>query len=325
MAVIAQKRHRKFSGEHKPVSYSPVPFDDPRLAFTGLLVAGHASDTQDTDLLPWGSAFFVAPYLALTARHVIDEIAQKFHGCLIHQITGDIAFGIDFGVQHPRYGLMRWEVTGYGYTPTIDITALIVKPREPATLPDGFTWHLPTLSLAQPLIGLPITALGFPQSSHRLDADGNAKIVIKPHESKGLVTQVYDLARDRAMLPHPCFEATARFDGGMSGGPVFSSNGCVVGAVGSSIDFGDVGGGDIGYVSAIWPAVGIELARNAEPYADIDSPRTLQQLVDSGSINAVNRMTSVSGSKVTLSIPDPRPPVRNDGRLFVARTDSADP
>jgi len=285
-------------------TYQPTRPGDSRLHYTGVLVAGDASDTVGDSLRPLGSGFFVAPFLVLTARHVIDEVSEQFHGCPIHEIVGDLKFGIDFSIQHARHGLMHWAVMGYGYTPTIDVVALWVELRDPAELPADFTWELPTLSLAQARVDQAVSALGYPHSTHRLDEQGHAKVGLIPHESSGIITTIHELSRDRVMLPHPCFAASAATKGGMSGGPVFSSTGYVIGVVGSSFELGESDEPDVSYVSAIWPAVGIELRHTAAQVTAATAPYLLQALVDDGSVRAVDRFTSVDATgTVTLRIP----------------------
>lgn len=285
-------------------AYQPTRSRDPRLHYTGVLVAGDAFDIAGDSLLPLGSGFFVAPFLVITARHVIDEISVKFHGCCIHEIVDDMKFGIDFAIQHPRYGLMQWAVMAYGYTQTIDVVALWVELREPTELPADFAWELPILSFAQARVDQEVNALGYPHSTCRIDEQGHAKVGLDPHESFGTIAAIYELSRDRVMLPYPCFEASAATKGGMSGGPVFSSAGYVIGVVGSSFELGESDGPEMSYISAIWPAVGIELRHTAAPVTAATTPYRLQALVDAGTVLAVDRFTSVDpAGTVTLRIP----------------------
>ncbi|KER83343.1 hypothetical protein GW16_14930 [Xanthomonas arboricola pv. celebensis] len=254
-------------------------------------------------LLPLGSAFFIAPFIALTARHVIDEISERFHGCKIHEISGDMRFGIDLAIQHPKHGLMKWAVMAYGYTSTIDVAALIVELRAPERLPEGFEWHTPSLSFKQAALEERIVALGYPQSSHRLHDVRGAKICTNPRESQGVISQVHDLIRDSSMMPYPCYETNARIEGGMSGAPVFSRQGHVIGVVDSSFELGNDTLDALSYVSAIWPCAGIELHQTAFTLTAAPAPYYLQALVDNGTVSAVDRQTSVDlEGKVTLHI-----------------------
>lgn len=285
-------------------SYRPTRPDDFRLHYTGVLVAGDATDLVGHSLQPLGSAFFIAPFLVLTARHVIDEVSAQFHGCRIHEIVGDMKFGVDFSIDHPRHGQMKWAVMGYGYTSTIDVVALWVELREPAELPADFAWELPTLSLAQARVDQAVNALGYPYSRHRLDEQGNAKVGLNPHESSGTIAAIHERNRDRVMLPYPCFESNAVIKGGMSGGPVFSGDGHVIGVVGSSFELGNSDEPELSYFSAIWPTVGIELWHTAPPVTAAISPYLLQALVDAGTVRTVDRFTSVDAAgTVMLRIP----------------------
>lgn len=285
--------------------YRPADSTDNRLRFTGLIVAGACSDMVGKEMLPIGSGFFVAPYIALTARHVLDELSQRFHGCTLPEIEGNLDFGVDFAVVHPKHGLMKWAVMGYGYTNTIDIIALLVEIRDPLQLPDDFNWdELPTLSLAQAVKGERISALGFPQSVHKFDVTNGAQIRIDPHESKGTITEIHELRRDRTMLPYPCYETDARIDGGMSGGPVFDSKNNVCGVVNSSFELGGEDGSAISFVAALWPCVGLTLNELVDPIRRSAEPFFLQSLVDDDTIFAVDRMTSVDeNGKVTIRLP----------------------
>lgn len=286
-------------------SYTKVESDDSRLAFTGVLIAGRVTNDESEvmdELLPIGTAFFIAPHIALTARHVIDEFAENFHGCKIYEIAGDMNFGIDFGVKHPKYGLMVWSVMAYGYTPTVDMTALILELRDPPVLPRDFSWELPTLSLKQVTQGGEVNAVGFPKSSHKLDEAGNHKIVIDPRESSGHIGAVHELRRDTRMLPHPCFEIDALVPGGMSGGPVFSASGHVVGVAVSGFDLDENAVSPLSYASAIWPCVGIQLQKTIPPIVDAPEPYDLQSLVDKGVIRAVDLQTSANDGHVVTYV-----------------------
>lgn len=43
--------------------------------------------------------------------------------------------------------------------------------------------------------------------------------------TRGCVSDVYVQARDASFMNFPCFRTTAQFKGGMSGGPIFNSEG----------------------------------------------------------------------------------------------------
>lgn len=76
--------------------------------------------------------------------------------------------------------------------------------------------------------------------------------------TKGKVEEVHIGGRDRVVMPFPCFRTSARFDGGMSGGPLADHSGNVFGVVCSSFDT-DGTGAPISYASPIGPALAIHL------------------------------------------------------------------
>lgn len=293
-------------------SYLPLENGDCRRQYTGVLIAGSESDTIGDSYRPLGSGFFVAPYLVLTARHVIDEVAEQFHGCPIHEIADSMAFGLDFTIQHSKYGHMIWSVMGYDYTSSIDVVAMWVELRAPAELPADFEWELPALSLSQATVGQAISVLGFPHSTHRMDQGVRAIISVDPHESRGVITAIHEQSRDRIMLPYPCFEAGVTTKGGMSGGPVFTADGNVIGVVGSSLELGDSDEPDVSFITAIWPTAGIHLRHTGSSLGvvkmdirDEAAGYPLQALVDKGVVRAGRCLTTVDApGHVTMLIPD---------------------
>jgi trypsin-like peptidase len=74
----------------------------------------------------------------------------------------------------------------------------------------------------------------------------------RPSITTGTVIEVYD-------VPFPRFQTNARFDGGMSGGPVFNENGELCGIISSGFVFSEDGGSEATFVSSLWPLMGLQL------------------------------------------------------------------
>ncbi len=75
----------------------------------------------------------------------------------------------------------------------------------------------------------------------------------------GTVLEVHHERRDSARLPFPCFRTDARFDGGMSGAPVFDENGHVCGVICSNLPPAAPDGEHVSYVSTLWPLLAIPI------------------------------------------------------------------
>jgi hypothetical protein len=262
--------------------YDFTPWESPITQVAGLLVAG----TNEHDLVPMGTAFFAAPYLALTARHVVDEIFLRFQGCLPWDARGDLRFGLHFGHFYPGFGLLKWDVIDYGISQSIDVVALIVEPER--NLPPGFAWHLPRFAVLPPPLGSQLAAFGYPRSTHRLDDVGGAKIGIDPHTATGTVLEVHPRYRDTSMLPFPCLYTDARFDPGMSGGPVFNEDGRICGLVSSNLPPAVPGERHSSYVSLIWPALGLGLSINVSPSREPTERYHLKRLADDGRMQVLD-------------------------------------
>lgn len=84
--------------------------------------------------------------------------------------------------------------------------------------------------------------------SARLDRVGRRRAPLSREGNRTLSS-----GRDRVMMPWPCLEVSCPTWGGMSGGPVYDSNGLLVGILSTSIEAGDVAGPS--FISLVWPAL----------------------------------------------------------------------
>jgi len=106
------------------------------------------------------------------------------------------------------------DVTRIAISLTTDIAVLRL-----GGLPDPppFTrWELPMLDVLPPPVGGLIYGAGY----HDIEVLGESSMRREVAMTSGHVVEVFEERRDRH-LSFPCFQTDARFDGAMSGGPVF--------------------------------------------------------------------------------------------------------
>lgn len=267
-------------------NYQKLDADHPIKTIGGFLVSG----TEADDLISIGSAFLVAPRVALTARHVVDDICMAYHQCTLPDVVGNLRFAIDFAQERSDGHPIKWHVMAYGYSNSIDIAALILEPSVEAS---GHRWITPEMSLRPPETGDRVHIFGYPKSSRRVPGSGEAIIGIDPRLSEGRILEVHEQYRDSVMLPFPCARTSARIDGGMSGGPVFNDMGQIVGLATASLQLeSDLTGYD-SYVSLIWPALGLTLRHSIADPSERVAPYFLKEVPYIGGLSA-NELQRVS-------------------------------
>lgn len=225
------------------------------LARAASLVCGLFGQTEgqpaERRLRVGGSAILIAPYLALTARHVLRDLFR-----LTEQPIRERP-----GYFRANHGIVLFQVNPLGGTPRsalwivdrtwdsgwTDICLLQVSP-DAVGFPKGKV-ELPTsffsCSLLPPPVGARVSMLGYPNAQvefvgDQISVDFNCVL------QEGTVSQVHVLQRDRGMLSFPCFEVDRPVDGGFSGGPVFW-NGTLCGLVSSGSLTEST------FVASLWP------------------------------------------------------------------------
>jgi len=198
-----------------------------------------------------GSGIFVAPFLAITARHVTDDL-YRLAGCdaprHLHQSQHA---GHLFQVLDPLNPTMSshalWRVNRSWTSPHTDISLLQVSAEDEVArtlqskMPTFFEWRL-----WAPPIGATVWAIGHPRQSVT-PAGKSVDIGTWFTLQKLPVTGVYPHGRDRGMLNFPCFEVEGQVDPGFSGGPVFYQGKlCGIVSSGSSFD-------ERSYIALLWP------------------------------------------------------------------------
>ncbi|HWZ71257.1 MAG TPA: trypsin-like peptidase domain-containing protein [Casimicrobiaceae bacterium] len=235
-----------------------------------------------------GTAFVIGRGWALTAFHVLDDFVLRYEGVRVGDGNPNISFQIlafltvEAGKKVLPLRVMRiWRAT------PLDIAVLAFGVDN--DWPDDYVWKVPALDLLPPKCGTPIFGFGFANPS--LDRPGNAGpplLNLHPRTTTGHVIEIHHELRDTSRLPFPCFRSNARFDGGMSGGPVFNkASGKLCGVICSSLPGTNPDEEHVSYVSSLWPIIATPIdATDTEVSGAARYP--LMRLFENRILNATN-------------------------------------
>lgn len=223
-------------------------FNSPITEFAILLVGN--KDGRHASL---GTGVIVGPYIAITARHVIDEYIRQFEG---RDLLCEQSFNTTFGLQAMQFlnnGTegSAWNVRQIYLPRDNDIAFLFLVPGQ-LTKP-GYVWRKLKLQLLPPPVGTRIAAFGYHSSSAE-DGPDAVTVSTNPYSSYGYVEEIHQVQRDSVFLNFACFRTDARFDPAMSGGPVITSDGVLCGIICSNLppEGGAEAAGHTSYVSTLW-------------------------------------------------------------------------
>ncbi|MEX2662124.1 MAG: serine protease [Vicinamibacterales bacterium] len=227
-----------------------------------------------------GTAVIVAPYLAITAKHVIDDHWLRHQGDVPDSGEAVGEFSL-VAFQAPQSGdACLWAVRRIWPSPHTDVAFLKLVPWSVGAA--SYVWRWATINVLPPPVGSYVAAFGYHDS--KIVAGNPIRWQHRASNSFGRVRGVFSERRDTVLRDYPCFSVDARFDGGMSGGPVFNEAGELCGLVCSSIPPVAPETEHTSYVTTLWPALGtlLDLERQGCPpgrYPALELARGRQMVV----------------------------------------------
>lgn len=218
------------------------PGVDPAVVLS--LVATYPKDGTNH---PSGSAIAISDHFALTAKHVVDDyIAKEAErgGAMVRAASA-------LSEDHKQ---REWSIRA-SVTDAATEIALLYFGESGAPI-KGLDF--PVLEIAPPATGTKAIAIGFAESTAE-PLHGDAwEWRERPNISRGRITEVHLGGRDGVLMPYPSFATNNLVKGGMSGGPVFSEDGRVLGIVSSGIEDEAA---PYATISLIWTALGLPLSK----------------------------------------------------------------
>lgn len=236
-----------------------------------------------------GTAVFIHPALAITAKHVILDYWER----LVGRIPEDTQVGEDFTIISNQLlssgDEALWSVSRVYLVEDADLAVLYLLPLNDTAKKQRDLQRRPRFSLVAPPVGSRVAAYGFsvPENDvidiREFNVGDPLDWEDRPISATGIVSQVFLAAEPGTLAREPCFVTNARFDGGMSGGPVFNQDSELCGVVSWSMPPGE---GEVTHTSVVvtlGPLLDVSLMI---PVPNGERPLTLRELAAEGEIDA---------------------------------------
>jgi hypothetical protein len=243
----------------------------------------------------WGSAVMVAPGVALTAGHVIDERCRGF----LAEASGQLwAIGV-----HAAGRVELWRADSFTHDEEGSDLSLLTLVRTTAAsgTPAGspLKFSLARMAARMPCVGETISLIGFKAAG--VSFERGALIGLELIGSVGPVTDQYPHQRDSHGLPNPSIAVDALTEGGMSGGAAFDAAGHLIGVISRGFE-----GQSPSFVSLLWPATYVPIAPQWPP-AVMPAETTLGALAKVGHCGIEHLedvITWMENGRQLVAIPD---------------------
>jgi hypothetical protein len=239
----------------KKPSFKNQPHDSPIERVAGRLVVFPTEDHAYVS----GSCVRIAKNLYVTAGHVIRDYLERFNGPN-NTIEADGWVVHILSASPPIYEI--WQIDCAWVSIHSDLAVFHTRPYNDIAA-DVKQAPCLGLELAPPQCGDRVVGFGYHSPSGRVfrGADGIRHIEVDAFGAAtvGEVKEVHLQKRDNCRLSFPCYQVNARFDGGMSGGPVTNDRGNLCGIICSNLPPSEPDSEHVSYAATLWPLMAIPI------------------------------------------------------------------
>jgi hypothetical protein len=229
----------------------PHFLDQPPISDINNVIAHLVVFPSNDQVYQSGSCCRIAKNMYLTASHVVKDWIKKYGNTTNGQDIQIWAIHVSEG---PVYSI--WEADCIFFNPLSDMAIIHTRPYNKEAVSEASVACV-AIQLLPPAVGDTIFGFGHykPNQNITFSKDGTRHIEINSigASTVGVVKEVHNNRRDSIRLNFPCFQVNARFDGGMSGGPVFNKAGQLCGIICSNLPPTEDGDEHVSYATTLWP------------------------------------------------------------------------
>lgn len=285
--------------------FKPVSKDDRYIYELMPLLIGIG---PDENLLCYGSCFIAYPHMAVTAKHVIEELFRQDPNIVAGKPSKFEYWVAQVVWNNDEPDYVVWTIDSIATSPHSDIAVIWLKSFNDKAA-EYKQWKVVPTTFDPPAIGATIRAFGL----HNVRFDGSRVNGERKFEhievncdrsvSTGIVRDHYWAGRDRGLYNFPCFEVNARMEHGMSGGLVINDHSEVCGIVCGSLPPISDDQEHVSYVTMLWPMMAILAPQFLVPQGVEAKTYRMQQLSARGIFQPIGWDRVVIDDKLSSSGP----------------------